>query len=521
MASFCRLHWLFVDPVDVNVKTPGSTNPSQAVQSWVDIWFYVSDKGSGVSRAEFVFVPSSLTTGIRCRSFSSADLSQGTLKKGMFHNKFWFQTGDEGGLWRLWQVWLMDSASNYRQYQSSDLFMMQQRGDLNATFSVTSDLHKRCSEVASTTRKVDECSSHHASCYDATMPASGFKYAACQCDPGYYGDTFNCFENGRNYTNVDAQGTVVSPNDLPRPSENSPSPAGGQSDRDKADQQWVPSSPPIATPSPAPPVLPTYTGWTGADTRIATSIISAALVTFICFQCRRHIRRLKIRLGRRTSRDPRIHPATELQDFGLSPQSVVGLLGPDVQRRMMQQRQRLDQMQWVHDMRDRQRSQDPAAARRRHSEEQQFEQLQLQQILDAEEEINRLRGSMAMPGRMHRQLRMMAGRGSDALDRNLEREISRFILGTSLRLPAAPREPQEPPPVSLPEHLLLPGRVQDADLGEGQECAVCMEMRNGAEVTPCGHKDLCYGCAQHIWKSGGVCPMCRGKISSVKKSPAT
>uniref|UniRef100_A0A6U4LBZ0 RING-type domain-containing protein n=1 Tax=Hemiselmis andersenii TaxID=464988 RepID=A0A6U4LBZ0_HEMAN len=77
--------------------------------------------------------------------------------------------------------------------------------------------------------------------------------------------------------------------------------------------------------------------------------------------------------------------------------------------------------------------------------------------------------------------------------------------------------PQEPQPVSLPDHLMIPGRVPDSSVAEGEECAVCMEQAKGAKLEPCGHRDLCYGCAEHIRKHGGDCPMCRAKIQSVKK----
>jgi len=99
-------------------------------------------------------------------------------------------------------------------------------------------------------------------------------------------------------------------------------------------------------------------------------------------------------------------------------------------------------------------------------------------------------------------------------------ELSRFILATSLRLSSASVEnyqPTPPPAASLPDHLLLPGRAMEANLAEEQECVVCMEQKNGAELRPCGHKDMCFGCANHIFKSGGHCPMCRAVIASVKE----
>jgi hypothetical protein len=125
-------------------------------------------------------------------------------------------------------------------------------------------------------------------------------------------------------------------------------------------------------------------------------------------------------------------------------------------------------------------------------------------------------------GRLGRQIRAFTGRDAEreAQLRSSNMELSRFILASSLRLSSASAEnlqPTPPPVASLPDHLLLPGRAVEANLAVEQECVVCMEQRNGAELRPCGHKDMCFGCANHIFKSGGHCPMCRAVIASVKE----
>jgi len=81
-------------------------------------------------------------------------------------------------------------------------------------------------------------------------------------------------------------------------------------------------------------------------------------------------------------------------------------------------------------------------------------------------------------------------------------------------------EPAPPPPIALPKHISLPGAVPKEDIPEGQECAICMEAKKSSILQPCGHNDLCFGCAEHLWKHTDpkICPICRTQISGVTKS---
>ena len=336
------MHWLFVDPVDVAVVVPEGGSSSQIVKTWVDIYFYTSDEGSGLQSAEFVFLSSSMLSGIRCRSHATLDLKQGNVNAGMFHNRFWFQTNDEGGLWRLWQIWLVDSDDNYRLYNAQDIFLFGQRADVNGTFRVTAEDYERCSdaqEAEERQKSIDTCSAHNAQCVDRLWDGED-EYATCSCNPGYYGDTWTCMENSKNYTNTDFQGQVIRTNEAyspSKPSDGDGEAAGGGLDRTPGTQGGGsgpgPGSDGATSPPPSSgPILPAsgMSGWTGTDTRIASSAIAAALVFVLCFQCRRNLTQIRQNLGRgrdNRRRNQRVHPS-EVLDYELA--RHIGL-GPAVQ----------------------------------------------------------------------------------------------------------------------------------------------------------------------------------------------
>ena len=82
-------------------------------------------------------------------------------------------------------------------------------------------------------------------------------------------------------------------------------------------------------------------------------------------------------------------------------------------------------------------------------------------------------------------------------------------------------QPRAPAQVAMPPHL-LPGAVNsDGDDGsahevdEDQECCVCFSARQAATLQPCGHSQLCRGCALFLKENGAMCPMCRHVITAV------
>ena len=44
---------------------------------------------------------------------------------------------------------------------------------------------------------------------------------------------------------------------------------------------------------------------------------------------------------------------------------------------------------------------------------------------------------------------------------------------------------------------------------------MCCERSCNAVVMECGHSGICYECSLSIWKSSGVCHMCRLPISQI------
>uniref|UniRef100_A0A7S0HQT2 RING-type domain-containing protein n=1 Tax=Hanusia phi TaxID=3032 RepID=A0A7S0HQT2_9CRYP len=93
----------------------------------------------------------------------------------------------------------------------------------------------------------------------------------------------------------------------------------------------------------------------------------------------------------------------------------------------------------------------------------------------------------------------------------------RRLSDIDLRLTQDLLPPAPPPPISLPAHL-LPGAVPPRSTEDlSAECCICFEEREQARLLPCGHSEICYGCAEHIKKSAGSCPVCRVKIVSVAR----
>lgn len=62
-------------------------------------------------------------------------------------------------------------------------------------------------------------------------------------------------------------------------------------------------------------------------------------------------------------------------------------------------------------------------------------------------------------------------------------------------------------------------RSMDPIRGEGlnkeAECMICMGAPRSACCIPCGHINMCYGCAKEIESQTGVCPLCRTPIHFV------
>lgn len=87
---------------------------------------------------ESFFACSSRSAGIRGFSFLETDLKSGSKNGGVHKTQFWFEETDEGGTWSLLELWLSDVQGNHRRYQSQDIFLFGQKGDVNSTIEVNS-----------------------------------------------------------------------------------------------------------------------------------------------------------------------------------------------------------------------------------------------------------------------------------------------------------------------------------------------------------------------------------------------
>ena len=50
---------------------------------------------------------------------------------------------------------------------------------------------------------------------------------------------------------------------------------------------------------------------------------------------------------------------------------------------------------------------------------------------------------------------------------------------------------------------------------DSPECVICFENDHQVVLARCGHYIMCIDCADKIYKSSGICPMCRCKIDAV------
>jgi len=498
------LHWLYVDPssIDVRVEKPETGRSQKRV--WVTLYMLISDAGVGYSKAEFIFSSSSQTQGIRGFSYAETELYSGTDRRGVHKTQFWFEDEDEGGTWKLYEMWLSDRSSNHRRYSNNDILLAGQAGMVNATIEVLAHRYVPCLQA-----EFIRCGERNARCMDVLK--AGSWSATCACNAGYYGDGFACLPNGVNYTNTDFLGQSFPSNDEERQpvgtgypytggSSSTPSTAAPTLDRGE--------SVPPQTGAPTPSTLPhedqplpdaSQESWSVLDTRIAMIVLVLALSAVLCLQCRRY-KRLMIMLVHRRRGGNRIASDNPSPSGGRRRSD--GQLSLSELRRARQEA-RLDTHAWVHNFAG------GASNAARHevagssnplSLERQFELMQIRQI--------------------HEDARRRQGGRASRREAELEAALAASVEWGSLRGIFSGGPPQAPPPVALPEHLMLPGTASaKEEIPDGEECAVCMERRRGCTLHPCGHADLCDGCAEHIFANKGHCPMCRGKIDSVTRRP--
>ena len=428
---------------------------------------------------------------------------------------------------------VQDGEKNVRVYDSEDFLLMG--ADANTTIKVHTDANNyvQCGEASNI-----RCSERNAVCVDAQD--SNAPYGTCVCQSDYIGDLFACLPSdevrdflasgeapaGRVILAQDQYDAEIdeTASDDGREGDRleSQDAAGGEALADEASDEdsarWPGGS------RPAPDVNQNIPLIDISDGRLATSAVIFTLLLLVCLQgCRRYRILMKFAAEQRRLARNRIHDEGDEYDtrprVGRRRASHDGFSedeGSDGVDYGSEARPRRSLM-WLH---DHARMREEAGGAR-----------------DVEE--GGRHGRSAAARRRARELLDQI----EALDRfaRMQRDEQEI------------RAPQPPPPVALPEHLrrpALPGEVKE-EVPEGLECCICMEqircvsasalappsprvlvapapLRSTASslnsdpgresqtrLEPCGHTDLCHGCAQHLFSVGAKCPMCRGAITAV------
>mmetsp|Transcript_38527 Transcript_38527/g.121417 ORF Transcript_38527/g.121417 Transcript_38527/m.121417 type:complete len:375 (+) Transcript_38527:746-1870(+) len=368
---------------------------------------------------------------------------------------FWFQQGDEGGEWGITQLYLVDLQGNHRVYSSSDLLSFGAK--VNSTILVSSSVYYDCSNATNI-----NCFWQNAHCKNKLNAQQTNQFAVCECNQGYVGNAFACVKASGSSPSTPSPGITSTPPPPSSQGQISQSP-GASVSSPAADTRL----PPVAQPQysqpagngPAQSEMSSRTSGGAFDFLNSSNIgfmIALIIVAVLLIFLYQKLPILRILL----TRERRVLPQDQTH----------------LRRSSSSSRLRQRNLELVS-------REAPRPSRRAISE--QF----IRNQFDFE---------------------------------SMRREWSDF-LGPPRRAISLPvsrpplQPPTEPQPISLPQHLKLPGTVPRTEVEEGEECAVCMEMAKNAILFPCGHQDLCIGCAEHIKNNGGTCPVCRHKIQAVQQ----
>jgi hypothetical protein len=435
-----ELSWAFVDnrgeTVGGNVVTFASESPH--AQSWVDLYMYIRDAGSGLKEAVMFFTSTTQSghiSGIKVVSLADRDLTSGSSNAGVLKSSFWFEFGDEAGRWGLRQLQLQDQRGNVRVYTDRDFLLF---GSLvNATLEIHGDVNNyiSCGEA-----KKIMCG-HKADCFQQCHAHGAPRcFGKCSCKPGFSGNEFYCMETDL-LTEHLANGT--------RPAGIVLLPETGSSmlPDDELEGRDVKQG---ASP---PPPLPQYASGASqanpvheAESHINGQVAMGLLMSILLLGClllvqavwRGRLIALFFRRRRRT------HPAFDPED-------------PVAMHRMRLQA-------WTHQLEGRPGARGGSAAA---GSAWQHHRPAGDRFSLSDDEAQLVAWVTAMSERD-----MDEGRGVPRLAR------AGSFSGSVRGGPRPQGPPQAPPPISLPAHLrdpkpTLPGAV-DEELAEGSECAVCM-----------------------------------------------
>eukprot|EP00286_Rhodomonas_abbreviata_P015309 CAMPEP_0181325472 /NCGR_PEP_ID=MMETSP1101-20121128/20945_1 /TAXON_ID=46948 /ORGANISM="Rhodomonas abbreviata, Strain Caron Lab Isolate" /LENGTH=523 /DNA_ID=CAMNT_0023433785 /DNA_START=415 /DNA_END=1986 /DNA_ORIENTATION=+ len=507
-----QLAWLFVSPPVLDITT-GDT------KYWLDVYMYITDDGAGFSMAELTFSSSSEESGIRTFCYASLDLETGSVYAGVFKISFWFEDYDEGGLWQLRELILQDSDSNLRIYDSEDLFYFGP--NVNSTVQIFGNHYVVCSDAERL-----HCEDRNAECKNV-QPSMHYPesiFATCRCKQGYLGNSLVCVQESEMTDFLDRferpHGTWHIPEqESPQRNENYDTSNSGKDSKKDSSQQNGGENPSEKQERPSEQQesedrssrSPTFTRpdynpnptdsnsqkeeedgvsleWSAEDSKVVGIVLACTLISGLCYQGVKHHKLLWTfaflkRSGRRTN--ARIAPSRAALHGMASIQSPNDA----------------SNYAWRHDF--------TGSGRRQRT------------LPEWREPSGR---DEAVDQRPNEGRRSRGARNPVALwdVDDLDPMTRAIFFSTELMQPhmiLVHGAPQPPPPVALPRHLTLPGAVPVENIPEGQECAICMEARKSAVLMPCGHTDLCLGCAEHLLSntSTAICPICRTRIHSVSK----
>ena len=144
-------------------------------RTFVDIYLYVSDVGSGVRQATMTFTSttqSGFTSAIKTAAFAPRDMFSGSTHGGVMKASSWFEFSDEPGRWGLRSVVLEDNAGNWRIYTDVDFLLFSHM--VNATLDVhgREDQYLGCKEA-----KKMRCVSN-AQCFNQVSASAGPEWQA-------------------------------------------------------------------------------------------------------------------------------------------------------------------------------------------------------------------------------------------------------------------------------------------------------------------------------------------------------
>ena len=436
-----------------------------------------------------------------------------------YEGKFWFQRGDESGIWSVTDVVLRDHAANHRAYTQQALHALGLQH--NASVTVTSDLRVQCPSADGAHGHARaawaNCIESGGACEAAPAAAGGWggslptSQCACanstknltsnklQCLP----DTQYDFRHPSFWTAAALQASTRDPQQAVPPTSPShmgtfwttdvgePAFLGGKASA--GEQRQEPAG--VDEARQVDEVREQKTTSVSLQQRFVFSLsflMMPCVFILLCLHvCRRYSQMREMRRRRRmlTAEEAAILDSLEESARG-------GLVATP-----------MNSLFWRH-ARERARQRQASDRREMELAEQGLQAIVQNGRIVAVVALNR-HDDQQLPA--HDRLR---GMGIDPLG-GLQDEAYAMQPGSLpwelwVQAPAA-RD-------SLPEHVrkaALPGEVQE-EVPEGSECAVCMICEKNTRLHPCGHQDLCRGCAEHIHATLAMCPVCRAPIASVE-----